>query len=78
MMPKQHRRGKKTSRKIANLKAISDYTERRFCSGDGCFAELTEADMESGECTQCRTPIPKQISLEEVLLESIQLLRRTA
>lgn len=74
---KQHRKGRRISRKLANFEAISEYKDREMCSGQGCFAELTEADYEAGECTQCHTPIPKPIPLEKLLLESIQL-RRTA
>ena len=61
---KQHRRGRKTSRKLANLEAISQAVEDMvlfkegpmiLCSG--CEAEITSADYEAGECTQCGTKI---------------------
>lgn len=62
MPKKQHRKGQKTSRKIANLEAISDHIERNLCLG--CMAEITEADSEAGECTQCGTPILNQSFVE--------------
>ncbi len=61
---KQHRRGRTTSRKIANLEAVSQHVEEMvffkegpviFCSG--CKAEITSADYEAGKCTQCQTLI---------------------
>ena len=63
---KQHRRGRKTSRKLANLEAISQAIENMeitlFREGPivlclGCEAELTSADYEAGECAQCQTKI---------------------
>jgi uncharacterized CHY-type Zn-finger protein len=60
---KQHRKGRKTSRKIANLEAISEYQDVvLFKEGpvilcSGCSAEITSADYEAGKCTQCGTEI---------------------
>jgi predicted amidophosphoribosyltransferase len=55
--PKQHRKGRRISRKLANLTAISEHIDS-MCSG--CMSELTEADLEAGQCTQCGTPIVKE------------------
>lgn len=62
---KQHRKGRRISRKLANFEAISFAIEnmdtsfpdgpKDFCLG--CEAELTSADYEAEECTQCHTKI---------------------
>lgn len=52
---KQHRRGKKISRKLANLGAISQDT-KDLCLE--CCAELTQTDYDAEYCTQCGTKIP--------------------
>lgn len=51
---KQRRRGKKISRKIANLGAISQEV-RELCPS--CMAEITSADYEGGKCSQCQFKI---------------------
>lgn len=63
---KQHRKGRKTSRKIANLQAIAQgglvedmvlFKEGPMILCSGCETEITSADYEAEECTQCGTKI---------------------
>ena len=50
-------------------------TRRAYC-GDinrGCGAELTEADLEAGRCTQCGEPLTvPDFPLEHALLMSLE------
>lgn len=65
MTSKQHRRGTRVTRIESQLAAISEWMENNLCSG--CSAQLTTADSEAGECTQCGTPI---ITEKEILWKS--------
>jgi hypothetical protein len=63
MKRKQHRRGKKASRKLANFEAISEsqeiilFKEGPIILCSGCQAEITETDYDTGKCTQCGTKL---------------------
>jgi hypothetical protein len=64
----------KASSKAAGHAPQMEEPKRVYC-GDrerGCGAELTQADMEAGFCTQCREPLTTEVlPLEQALLMSL-------